>query len=246
MRKVFLFAAIASLFLCSCGGKNPVDEYVSIMESASSMILDAKSMEELDASDDSLDESKAEQLVKDLSALRKKSGDYVLTDKDREKLLEVHMKPTEHILDLQGGMMDESVDELKEMARKEMAQRIADAATLADLIDMTELVDISEDDELSQVESSKGAPAPGSPEAFAVDFMERFYKAVAANDFDAYCGVDFEAGEFELDSEAEWKRYTAAEKKWKKENPKKWKAIKKYRKDMFAKGMALSIVDVDD
>ena len=239
MRNRFLIGVLVALFLCSCGGRNPVDEYIAIMESASSMILEANSLEELDNLD-SLNESKAEQMLMDLSSLKEKSGDYVLTDKDREKLLEVHMKPTEHIMELQGGMMDASVDELKEMARKEMAQHIAAAETLADLIDL------SEDDERSQEESVASAPAPGSPEAFAVDFMERFYKAVAANDFDAYCEVDFEAGEFELDSKAERKRYSAAEKKWKKENPKKWEAIKKYRKDMFAKGMALTIVDVDD
>lgn len=239
MRNRFLLGALVALFLCSCGGKNPVDDYIFIMESASSAILEANSMEELDNLD-ALSESEAEQMLKDLSALKDKYGDYVLTDKDREKLLEVHLKPTEHILDLQGGMMNASVDELKEMARKEMAQRIASAVTLADLIDM------SEDDEDTQAESAVSVPASGSPEAYAVYFMEGFYKAVAANDFEAYCEVDFSAGEFELDSQAEWKRYSAAEKKWKKENPKKWEAIKKYRKDMIAKGLALSIVDVDD
>lgn len=84
-----------------------------------------------------------------------------------------------------------------------------------------------------------------SPENQAVDIMEAFYKAVSSKDMDAYYGIDYEAGEMEFDTDEEWERYNNAEQQWKKDNPKKWKAIKEFRKKKISEGAVFSIVDMD-
>ncbi len=84
-----------------------------------------------------------------------------------------------------------------------------------------------------------------SPEYRAEKIMEAFYKAVVAQDFDAYCEVDYEAGEIDGFTDDEWKRYNAAEQQWKKENAKKWKAIKQYRQKKISEGCVFSITDID-
>lgn len=84
-----------------------------------------------------------------------------------------------------------------------------------------------------------------TPEQCAKQTMEAFYKAVAADDFETYSQIDYEAGEMDWFTEKEWERYNKAELKWKKENPEKWKAIKEYRKKKIAEGIPLVILDMD-
>lgn len=84
-----------------------------------------------------------------------------------------------------------------------------------------------------------------SPEYRAEVIMEAFYKAVVAQDFDAYCEIDYEAGEMDGFTDDEWERYNTAEQQWKKENAKKWKAIKQYRQKKISEGCAFSITDID-
>lgn len=84
-----------------------------------------------------------------------------------------------------------------------------------------------------------------TPEYIAADIMEAFYKAAAADNFEDYSEVDYGAGEMDGFTEEEWKRYTKAEQQWKKDNAKKWKVIKEYRKKKIDEGFALCIIDMD-
>lgn len=106
-------------------------------------------------------------------------------------------------------------------------------------------------------EAKRAEPAP-EPEAepevamsgfsasqYAIDIMEAFYRAAAAEDLEAYCEVDFECGEPAALTEAQWEEYAKAEADWKKANPEKWAVIRAYRQALIADGMALTITSLD-
>ena len=84
-----------------------------------------------------------------------------------------------------------------------------------------------------------------SPAEYAHSVMEAFYKAAAAQDFDEYCGIDYECGEADWFTPEQWEAYSKAEAAWKQANPEKWAVIRAYRQALIADGNALSVLDLE-